>query len=180
MQPKAFIALLRGINVSGHNTIPMAELRALCAGLGWADVQTYLQSGNVVFRAAAAPAALETRLERAITSRFTLTIPVIVRVAADWPAYVKSNPFPEASADEPNLVMVALAKAPPEADAAETLRRRAAGSERVVQAGDALWIHFAGGVARSKLSPSLLDRVVGSPVTMRNWRTVLKLQEMTR
>jgi uncharacterized protein (DUF1697 family) len=74
--------------------------------------------------------------------------------------------------------MLALSKLPPRPDAVPLLRERAVNGEHVAQVGEALWIHFSGGVARSKLSPALFDRLVGSPVTMRNWRTVLKLGEM--
>jgi uncharacterized protein (DUF1697 family) len=76
--------------------------------------------------------------------------------------------------------MLALSKAAPHRDAVDGLHERAANGERITQVGDAIWIHYAGGVARSKLSPALLDRLVGSPVTGRNWRTVLKLDELTR
>jgi uncharacterized protein (DUF1697 family) len=178
MRRKTYIALLRGINVSGRNTIPMEELRSLCAGLGWDDVQSYIQSGNLVFQAGAAAAKLEAELQEAIERRFGLSVPAIIRAAADWPAYVSDNPYPDASESEPNLVMLALSKAPPKGDAVDKLRERAARGERIIQVGDALWLHFGGGVAKSKLSPALLDRLVGSPVTTRNWRTVLKLQEM--
>src|SRR5262245_48152644 len=139
MRPKTFIALLRGINVSGRNKIPMPELRSLCADLGWGDVQSYIQSGNLLFKSAAAPARLESELEGAIERRFGLSIPIIIRAATDWPAYVRDNPYPEASQSEPNLVILALAKAPPKQDAAAKLRERAANGERVVQVGDALW-----------------------------------------
>lgn len=175
---KTFIALLRGINVGGHKTVPMSQLRSLCEKLGWRDVQTYIQSGNIVFSAAGKPAALESNLERAIEEHFGFPVPVIVRAAADWPAYIKSNPFLDACKKESKLVMLCLAKAAPKPDAAKNLRERAAKGERIEQIGDALWIHFAGGVARSKLSPALLDRAVGSTVTARNWLTVLKLQEL--
>ena len=175
-----FIALLRGINVGGHNRVPMAELRSLSTELGWDEVRSYIQSGNLVFEAGAGLASLEAELERAIERTFDLSIPVIVRAAADWPAYVEGNPFPGASAKEPSLVMLALSKAPPKAGAVEGLRERAAGGERIERVGDALWLHFAGGSGRSKLSPGLLDRLVGSPVTTRNWRTVLKLEELAR
>ena len=74
--------------------------------------------------------------------------------------------------------MLALAKAPPSSDAVQALQERAANGERVVRTGDALWIHYAGGAGRSKLSPALLDRLVGSPMTTRNWRTVLKVGEL--
>lgn len=175
-----FIALLRGINVGGRNKISMPELRSMCAGLGWEDIQSYIQSGNLVFKAGTTPASLETELEREIERRFGLLIPVIVRAAADWQAYVKGNPYPDASQSEPNLVILALSKAPPEQDAVKGLRDSAHNGERIVQVGDALWIHYAGGVGRSKLSTALLDRVVGSYVTTRNWRTVLKIDELIR
>jgi uncharacterized protein (DUF1697 family) len=178
MRLDTFIALLRGINVSGRNKIPMDELRSLCADLGWAEVQSYIQSGNLVFRAAGAPAKLEAALQQAIERQFNLSIQIIVRRGADWPTYVSGNPFPDASLSEPNHVMLALSKAAPKDDAAEKLRERAASEERIVQVGDALWIHYGGGMAKTKLSPALLDRLVGSPVTARNWRTVFKLQEM--
>jgi uncharacterized protein (DUF1697 family) len=180
MIPKTFIALLRGINVSGRNKIPMRELCSLCTDLGWQDVQSYIQSGNVVFKAKAAPAKLETELERAIERRFDLSIPIIVRAAAVWPDYVRANPYPDASQSEPNLVMLALSKAPPKQDAVAKLQERAVSGERIAQVGDVLWVHYSGGVAKSKLSPALFDRLVGSPVTARNWRTVLKLQVMVR
>ena len=176
----AFIALLRGINVGGRNKVPMPELRAVCGDLGWEGVATYIQSGNVVFRAGGRPASLEGELERAIEERFDLSVSVVVRAAADWPDYVTGNPFPKASESEPNLVMLALSKEPPKQDAVECLRERAADGERIERFDDALWIHYAGGSGRSKLSPSILDRLVGSPVTTRNWRTVLKIEELAR
>ncbi|HWD92415.1 MAG TPA: DUF1697 domain-containing protein [Verrucomicrobiae bacterium] len=177
---KTFIGLLRGINVGGNNRIPMADLRALCGKLGWGNVQTYIQSGNLTFSASGKPAALEATLQHAIEKRFSLSIPIIIRSAVDWPAYIRNNPFPEACKKEPHLVMLCLSKIPPKPDAAERLRERAAGGEHIGQIGDALWIHFADGVARSKLSPAVLDRMAGSPVTARNWLTVLKLEEMTK
>src|SRR6266849_9227268 len=94
---KTFVALLRGINVGGYNLIPMSGLRSLCADIGCREVQSYIQSGNVVFKAETTPAVLEAELERAIEHCFGFSVTVIVRAAADWPAYVKGNPFPEAS-----------------------------------------------------------------------------------
>ncbi len=179
MPMSTFIALLRGINVGGRNKIAMPELRSLCAGLGWEDVQSYIQSGNLVFKASAPESSLEGELERSIDRRFGLSIPVIVRAAEDWPAYVRSNPYRDASQEEPNVVLLALAKAPPKRGVVEALAEQAAGGERITQVGDALWIHYRSGIGRSKLSPTLLDRLVGSAVTARNWRTVLKLGKMS-
>jgi len=174
------IALLRGINVGGRNKIPMAELREVCKGLGWEDVQTYIQSGNIIFAAGGKPPALESDLERAILDRFELEIPVIVRSAAAWAGTIAANPFPGASEREPRFVHLLLSKDPPAPDAAKRLQERAQGGERVALAGGALWIDYASGVGRSKLTPALLDRLTGSTVTGRNWRTVLMVDEMLR
>lgn len=117
-------------------------------------------------------------MEQAIERRFALSIPVIVRATADWPDYLKSNPYPNESQAEPNRVMLTLSKAPPHPDAVEGLRERANNDERITQVDDALWVYYGSGAGKSKLSPALFDRLVGSPVTARNWRTVLKLDEL--
>lgn len=173
-----FVGLLRGINVGGHNKIPMAELRALGDAAGWADVKSYIQSGNLVFSAAGKAPALEAELERLIQQRFGLSVPVLVRSVQQWSAFVDSNPFPNASAKEPNLVMLALSKAKPRADAATRLIERGADGERVEQFAQHLWIHLPAGAGRSKLTPAVFDRFAGSPVTLRNFRTVLRIAEM--
>ena len=175
---RTFVGLLRGINVGGHNKIPISDLRSLCEEIGWDDVQSYIQSGNLIFSADDTPERLEVQLEGSIDRRFGFQIPVLVRNTEDWLGYVNSNPYPEASLSAPNLVMLALSKRTPNPDAAERLLERASDSERLTQVGNALWIHFGERSAKSKLSPNLLDRLVGSPVTTRNWRTVLKLEDL--
>ncbi len=173
-----FIALLRGINVGGHNKLPMADLRALCADIGWTDVQTYIQSGNILFRANGSATRQRDVLESAIAERFGSSLAVVVRPAADLIELMAGNPFPAASATEPNRVMLALSRSPPNTDAADQLRPRAVQGERIEQIGEALWIHFPRSAGTSKLTPTLLDRAAGAPTTMRNWRTVQKLAEM--
>lgn len=178
MECAFFIALLRGINVGGHNKVPMAELRALCTDIGWREVQTYIQSGNIVYAADGEPEDHARELESAVGRHFGLEIAVIVRTASHWARYTAENPYPDASLAEPNRVMLALCPRSPNAGAVDLLLDRAADGERIARVGDALWIHYAGGAGRSKLSPAVLDRAAGSPVTARNWRTVLKLAEM--
>lgn len=171
------IALLRAVNVGGRK-LPMAELRALCGELGWEEVETYIQSGNLVFTAPGKAEELETELEKAIAKRFGLDVPVIVRSASQWAGYIDGNPFPEAARDEPKRVQLLVSKRAPRPDAADRLMERAEAGEAVKAAGGALWFHFPEGVARSKLTPALIDKACGSPSTGRNWRTVLKLGEM--
>ncbi len=171
------VALLRAVNVGGRK-LAMADLRALCAGLGWMDVATYIQSGNVVFTMEAGSDELESALETVIRRQLHLDVPVIVRTAAQWTRLAASNPFAKAVRDEPNRLQMLVSKRPPNSDAVETLMARAQAGERVEAAGGALWLHYPQGVGTSKLTPSLIDKACGSPATGRNYRTVLKLREM--
>jgi uncharacterized protein (DUF1697 family) len=175
-----FIALLRGVNVSGQHKLPMVKLRSMCTRIDLEDVRTYIQSGNIVFTSAAPAAKLEQRLEEAIEQEFRFFVPAIVRSASRWKGYVEGMPFPDEAMREGNWVLLAMSKRRPTESAASELQNRAKHGERVVERGDAIWIHYAKGIGRSKLTPTVLDRCIGSPVTGRNWRTVLKLQEMVR
>jgi uncharacterized protein (DUF1697 family) len=174
------IALLRGINVGGRNMVPMAALRELCAAVGWSNVETFIQSGNIVFEAAGARARLEHALEEALESRFGFRPAVIVRSAAEWASMLAANPFAVEAKDEPGLVLVGLPKSPLARDAAAAIESKGAAGERVREAGGALWFHYPNGAGRSKITPSIVDKAAGSPVTARNWRTALALRDLTR
>ena len=174
----SYIALLRGINVGGHNKIPMAGLREACAELDWTGVRTYIQSGNLVFEATGKPAALEQALEKKIAARFGFAPAVIVRTAAQLKRLAQANPFEEESAKEPHWVLVGLAKQALKSGAAEAIEAKGKAGERVAEAGGALWFHYPAGVGTSKLTPALIDRAAGSPVTARNWRTLTTLIAM--
>jgi uncharacterized protein (DUF1697 family) len=171
------VALLRAVNVGGRK-LPMAELRSLCAELGWTDVATYIQSGNVVFTAPGKAEAIEVALEKAIARQFGMDVPVLVRSKAEWAKYQAENPFPQEAKDEPARLMLVVTKKPPAAGAAEAIEARATAGERVRLADDVLWFHFPNGAGASKLTPSLVDRVIGSPGTARNYNTVMKLKAM--
>ena len=156
----------------------MAELRDLCGAIGWSSVATYIQSGNVLFSAQGEPQALEAQLEKALAERFGFAVDVVIRSATQWAAHAAANPFADASAARPNLVMLLVSKTLPATGAAATLQARAADGESVVEAGGALWIDYPAGSGRSKLTPTLIDRAIGSPATSRNWRTVQTLCDM--
>ncbi len=171
------LALLRAVNVGGRK-LPMAGLRALCAELGWDDVATYIQSGNVVFTADGGTEKAEAALEAAIAERFALGVPVVVRTAGQWGKLSGGNPFADAARAAPNRLLLVVAKRAPARDAAERLRARAQDGEEVEAVSGGLWIRFPEGIARSKLTPTLVDQACGSPSTGRNYRTVVKLREM--
>lgn len=156
----------------------MAELRALCAALGWEDARTYIQSGNIVFKGAGPAADLEAALEAGIGKRCGFAVPVIIRSAAQWATLIAANPFPGESEREPNRVMMVLAKAAIAPGADAMLAGRARAGERIAVAGGAIWGHFPAGLGTSRLSPELFNKAAGSPATGRNWRTVLILRDM--
>lgn len=173
-----FIALLRGVNVGGRARVPMADLRELAEQLGFQEPHTYIQSGNLLFRAKGKPGDLEEELERGIRARFGVVTPVLVRPAAEWRRYLSRNPFPEESKATAKLVTIALSKQLPAEGAAEEIERRGRDGERAALAGGTLWVYYPQGIGRSKLTPAMLDRAAGSPVTTRNWSTVQKLGEL--
>jgi uncharacterized protein (DUF1697 family) len=170
-----YIALLRGINVGGRNTLPMVGLRELAAELGWSEVRTYIQSGNLVFDASGKAAALEVALEKAIAAKFGFAPAVIVRTAAQLNSLAEANPFPKESGKTPHWVLLGLTKHEPKSGAAEAIEAKGQAGERVVEAGGGLWFHYPSGVGTSKLTPALIDRAAGSPLTARNWRTMTTL-----
>lgn len=180
MAQPVLLALLRGINVGGNKKVPMEELRALAVNAGYVDPKTYINSGNLYFRTGDAPRKVEATLEKAIAKHFGFSVDVVVRTQAEWEAYAKKSGFPDVEKTRANLLLLGVAKAPVAKGAADALNALAKSGERVKAVKDALWIDYADGVGRSKLSPAALDKHAGSPVTSRNWNTVLKLAELMR
>jgi uncharacterized protein (DUF1697 family) len=173
-----FIVLLRAVNVGGRK-VEMAALRALAEKLGFTDVRTYIASGNLVVSGKGTAAQVQAKLEAAITKEFGLEVPVIVRTAEQWQAYLQvPKPFAKAAAERPNGLLVGFPQEPPKADAAKVLAARAVNGEVLALHGDALWVYYAEGVAGSKLTPASIDKAMGSPTTARNLNTVRKLGEM--
>ena len=170
------IALLRGINVGGKNKLPMKDLAALFREAGCEDVRTYIQSGNVIFRAGAAPAdAIPSLISASIEERFGYRVPVVTRTAEDLRATVEANPFAEAEANKLLVLFLADAPNPEHVEALDP--NRSPGDEFVV-VGREVFLHCPNGFARSKLTNSYFDSALSTTSTGRNWRTVGKLLEM--
>src|SRR6185436_8818125 len=142
-----YIALLRGVNLAGKRRLSMADLRDIVAAMGTCDVQTLLQSGNVVFRCAARkPAALERDLEAAILKKLKLETVVHVRTADEWQTVIANNPFPaEAKRDPGHLLVTCLREAPATKNVAE-LQAAITGPEIVRTHGRHAYIVFPDGV----------------------------------
>lgn len=164
-----FVALLRGVNVGGRNPLPMAELRALVESLGFTEVVTLIQSGNVVFSAERSPTS--GLLESAIEERFGLTLPVIVRSGEELRRALAANPYPAA---EPGTLHLGFLAATPAAGDVAALEPDRYLPERFQLQGAELYLELPAGMGRSKL-PAYLERGLRVPVTLRNWATSMKL-----
>lgn len=171
------IALFRGINIGGHNKLPMKELVAVMEKLGLQNIRTYIQSGNVVFRARAGDAAqLAAQIGAAIRKSHGFEPKVLLLDAVGLEKIIKANPFPEGEAEGNTLHFIFLAEIPPNPDLAGIEKIRAA-SERCELKGNMFYLHAPDGIGRSKLAANM-ERLLGVPMTGRNWNTVSKLREM--
>jgi len=174
-----YVALLRGINVGGSGVLPMKDLRATLEQLGCTDVQTYIQSGNVVCRSPVPKAdQLASRLADAITRRHGFTPGVMVLTRQELERAVRSNPFPEAEGEPKSLHLFFLAEPSRKPDR-EGLSGLAAKGERYALKGKVLYLHAPAGFGISKLA-ARAERLLGVPATARNWRTVSTLLEMAK
>ncbi|TVR46360.1 MAG: DUF1697 domain-containing protein [Puniceicoccaceae bacterium] len=175
----SFVALLRGINVGGHATVPMKQLRAICSSLGWGNIRTLLNSGNVVFTASGSPSGLEAALEEALVRELGLDVAVVVRGASDLLASTTGAPFEAERKQAGSSILVCFSKSAPQEEAAAIIHAAAKQGELAVLSGGLLWICFPHGMGRSKITPAILNRACGSPATGRNWNTVAKLLQLT-
>jgi len=174
------VALLRGINL-GSRRIPMPELAAIFQGAGCEDVRTYIASGNVVYRAGARLASRVADLvAKAIADEYGFDCPIVTRSAAEIDAIVEGNPFADEAAEDPKAVHVAFLKDRPAKARIEALDPDRSPPDRFVVRGCEIFLHCPNGVARSKLTNQWFDSRLATVSTSRNWRTVLKLQEMVR
>jgi uncharacterized protein (DUF1697 family) len=175
----AFVSLFRGINVGGHQTIRMEELRDLHESLGLKNVVTYIQSGNVVFTGAEADVARLRRLiEDGFEQKFGFHVEVIVRTSAELRAIIDKNPFQNQESKESKWIVVLFLAARPDDTAQEDLLKTYLGPEEIFIIGKEVHIYYPNGIGRSKLSHSFLEKKLKTFGTARNWNTILKLQEL--
>jgi uncharacterized protein (DUF1697 family) len=180
---KRWVALLRGINVGGRNSIAMADLRGCFEAAGASSVRTYIQSGNVVFDCAR---GAQTALVQAVVDAIGVSHgfePGIQLIAVDdLEAAARNNPFP-AAAEVPTSLHLFFSSGPlsragaGRAGVDAALEELRAASEAYALVGDVLYLHAPEGVARSKLARRA-ESVLGVPLTARNWRTVTRLLEL--
>ncbi len=169
------IALLRGINVGHAKRIAMADLRGLIEDLGFTNVKTLLNSGNVVFHATRrSDSQIVSALEAAISKQFGFAVPVVVLTGNALDSIVAENPLPHADSD-PAKLLVAFVNSTSALSSAKVLLKEQWAPEAVAVGTKAAYLWCANGIIQSSVAKAF-SRAMGDAVTMRNWATVLKLQ----
>jgi uncharacterized protein (DUF1697 family) len=175
------ISMLRGVNLLSHNRIKMDALRALYESLGFRDAQTYVVSGNVVFRTKARNlTALAKRIENAIERSFGFRPRVILRTTSDIKDVVARNPFRTRRGIEPSKLLVTFLESHPAAEALEQVLKIKADPEELHIDGREVYIYFPNGMGRSKLSWVTVEKKLKISGTGRNWNSVTKLLEIAQ
>ena len=178
MKPGLFVALLRGINVGGKNKLPMPDLVALFAEAGCIAVQTYIQSGNIIFQASPEIAAgLPSQISASIAERFGLRVPVVLRTAEQLAETFRTNPFLAQGMPEEAQHIMFLADLPLPEHVAGLDTSRSSPDAFVVQSRD-IYLYLPNGVADTKLTNAYFDAKLATVSTSRNWKTVTKLVEL--
>ena len=171
-----YVALLRGINVGGRHSLPMAECRRVVTDAGGLGVTTYIQSGNLVFEHDAPAATLVTMLAEALSASAGFDVPVMVRTAEQWADVLARNPFGEQIHTTLHVAFLDGRATADQLDRVRALRGEAGAAfapERLALDGDEVYLHLPDGIGRSKLAVAFGKTKVTA--TVRNWRTVEKL-----
>ena len=173
------VLLLRGINVSGRNRVPMADLRALVTALGFDDVATYVQSGNLVCTGRGGPERAAALVADTLARELDVTVPVVGRSAAHWAHVVATNPLAGLEDDPKKLHVTFLDGVPESARAADLAdAAEAFAPERLEVVGAEVFLHCPGGYGETPLSNAFLEKRLGRVATTRNWRTVGALADL--
>jgi len=173
------ICTLRGVNVTGHNMIKMEALRALCERLQLRQPQTYIQSGNVIFRTGKADLVqLAKKIEDAIETQFGFRPAVILRTTEELRGVIARNPFQKRSGIDPSKLLVVFLSGDPGDEAREKLRTVECQPDELCWNGRELYIYFPDGQGRMTLKWAHVDKALRLPYTGRNLNTVTKLLEM--
>jgi uncharacterized protein (DUF1697 family) len=174
-----YIALIRGINILGNNSLPMKELAAILEKLGAKDVRTYIQSGNAVFRMNDKNISdLSERIAKEIGKHRGFEPEVLILEPKSLGKIIKANPFPEGEKNPGRLHVGFLKSIPknPDLGKMESLRKK---TERFHLNAKAFYLYAPEGIGRSKLAASA-EKLIGVPKTDRNWRTVCKIMDMSK
>ncbi len=170
------ISMLRGVNVGPHNRIKMDALRGLYTSLKLEDPQTYVQSGNVIFRTKEKPTPeLAKKIQAAIERKFKFAPEIILRTADDFRAVLAANPFDRREGVEPGKLLITFLAGAPGPEALKALELFKDHPEEIHLIGRELYIYFPNGAGKSKLPWAQVEKFLKVPGTARNLNTVMKM-----
>ncbi len=174
---KTYIALLRGINVSGHKKILMADLKLLFENLGFQEVQTYIQSGNVVFQSTTKAKECEQLIYNSILKKYGWEVPILVKTASEIKFILDICPFPQEKKEKSYFVL--LQSAPSSSTILETKKIKYSNEEFAIT-NSCIYLYSELGAAKSKLSTNFFERKLKVKATARNYRTMVKLLSLAK
>lgn len=173
-----YIALLRGVNVSGQKKIPMAELRNMLGKMAFKDVSTYIQSGNVVFTSDEKDTiTLEAKIKKYIKDTFKFDVPVLVKSKTDFDKIIQQNPYTELEALEHKQVYFVLLQNAPNTENVEAFQKEVYENEKFVIGENCVYLLCNKGYGNAKLNNNLVERKLKVEATTRNYQTMVKLLE---
>jgi uncharacterized protein (DUF1697 family) len=174
-----YIALLRGINVGGHKKIIMADLRILFQKLGFSDVASYIQSGNIIFHCQESDISkLEQQIEQEIENAYGFKVPVLVLAASHLDKIIKDNPFKPFDEGDISKIFYVFLKDVPQKAAVELFNKTKYENERFFIQGDYIYLKCLAGMGKAKLTTNIFEKRLGVEATARNHKTTLKLLEL--
>ncbi|MGB1042234.1 MAG: DUF1697 domain-containing protein [Tenacibaculum sp.] len=169
---KTYIVLLRGINVSGKNKLPMAELRQLLNELDFQNVQTYIQSGNIILRSDESKKVICKKIKNGIKTQFGYDVPVLARTVEEWKKVVANYPFPT---DNPKIVAFVFLDQKTEITEIEIKNK---GEDLFKIEEDMVYFYCSNGFGKSKLTNNVFEKKLNVIATTRNYKTTIKLLEL--
>jgi uncharacterized protein (DUF1697 family) len=166
-----YVAFLRGVNLGPNNKISMPALREMAEELGYTDVATYINSGNLIVSSTRKPATIEREISKAIKDNFGRPIDVVVRTPAQLRKILAENPYPDGN---PSQVTVAFLTKPPAKNAKDKVAAAAKDYEPFTFSGQQVYVNYSQGIGKSKLAERF-SAIIGVSSTVRNVRTIEKV-----
>ena len=175
-----YISILRGINVGGHRKIIMAELRKMYELLGFSQIKSYIQSGNVVFKTNQKMSSheLESLLEKSIKETFGHEVPVLIRTSEEWKMAIKTNPFFTKEANTDKLFITFLSQSPSTA-LKEELSSMDFSPDQLKIIDKCVYLYCERKYHETKMTHSIIERKLKVKATARNWKTIMKISALS-
>ncbi|MBC7383425.1 MAG: DUF1697 domain-containing protein [Bacteroidia bacterium] len=178
---QTYISILRGINVSGHKMMKMEALNALFAELGFKNIKTYIQSGNVVFQFKETPTdVLEKKIAKKIIEAFFFEVPVIVKKFIEVETILINNPFLNSRKEDPKLLHLTFLAAKPEEAELDKIKRGNYGADEFIVTDKSIYLFCPEGYGNTKLSNNFFERKLKLTATTRNWKTLNELVKIAK